>query len=178
MKQNSCRPFAQRSCWATSSEFLLSLTLNSHSFEVMVCIGCRPPATQYLLGDRIHLSQCSSRETCSKSRRVHYRQLKARRSHSPKCRCCVGRRTGCLPPEVRYHHSDLQVNIWELVCCQPLWANWPSAASTPLENRPLQSSYTAVPFFAFSEISRGHNTPLNVRSYFIAVFQFLFSQMD
>lgn len=44
--------------------------------------------------------------------------LKARR-HSPEFLCCIERRTGCLPSEVWCHGSDLQVNIWELVCFQP-----------------------------------------------------------
>lgn len=63
----SSRAFVQRSRWATLNEFLLCPALSCHSFEMMVCIGCRPPATQYLLRDRIHLSQCSIRETCSKT---------------------------------------------------------------------------------------------------------------
>lgn len=82
-------------------------------------------------------SMLQQRDMQSGSRQVHYRQLKARRSHSPKSTCCAGRRTGCLPSEVQYHHSDLQVNIWELACCQSLWANWPGAASAPLGIWPL-----------------------------------------
>lgn len=177
VRQNSCRHFARRSYWATSCEFLLSLALNCHSFEVMVCIGCRLLATEYLLGDRIHLSQCSSRDVQYDSRQVHCRQLRARRSHGPKRPCCVGGRTGWLPSEVLYHHSDLQLNTWELLRCQPLWAAWLSAVSAPLENWPLQSSCSSMPFFTFSQISRGHSSPLNVHSYFITVFWFLFSQM-
>lgn len=52
--------------------------------------------------------------------------------------CCVGGTTGCLPSEGRYHHSDLQVNIWELAraaspCEQTgLCGTDPGSVRTPL----------------------------------------------
>lgn len=95
-----------------------SLPLGSHSLKMMVCICCRPPDPKCLPGDRTHLSQWPSRELCIKTA-DKFIIAKGQEAQSPEFLCCVERRAGCLPLEVSCHGSDLQVNIWELLCFQP-----------------------------------------------------------
>lgn len=117
IKQNTCRPCAHRSCWAISCEFLLSLPLGCLSVKMMVCIGCSPPATKCLLGDRTHLSQWPSRELCFKTADKFI--LDSYRPGGTQPWVLVWKGGQDTFPRRFCHGSDLQVNIWELACCQP-----------------------------------------------------------
>jgi len=127
-------------------KFLLSLVLKHHSFEVMVSIGCLPQATKYLLGDRIHLSQCCSREMCSsKTAGVFTIDCQRPGGHAASsAEVWCGKKTRMPALEIQYHGSSLQVNTWEL-------------ASTVLS-------------LTFYHISPYCISPLNAHSCFIAVF--------